>query len=238
MREHLLDTALDLFTGNGYHETTMRDIAAAAGCSPGLTYRYFARKEDLVVALYQRLAHEFEERVMALPPMSLAERFEQVMQLRLRQVTPYRGIYQAILGSALSPQNDLGILGDNTLELRARAQAMFTLVVEGASDAPSQQQVEELAQVLYAVHLCFVLFWLYDRSPQQHATDEMLSLACDALRLGRRLLRLRPVSRALTRLTRAITPVFGVEAISQPAAPRAHREPPPAEWDDEPGELE
>ena len=59
-REHILNHALRLFIDRGYDETTMRDIAAAADCSLGLTYRYFARKEDLVLALYRRLAEEQE----------------------------------------------------------------------------------------------------------------------------------------------------------------------------------
>ena len=50
-REHLLDTALRLFTSAGYEATTMRDIAAAAECSLGLAYRYFASKEEFVLAL-------------------------------------------------------------------------------------------------------------------------------------------------------------------------------------------
>lgn len=125
MRETLLNTALTLFATHGYHETTMRDIAAAAGCSPGLTYRYFNSKEDLVLALYERLAAEFEAHVAALPHVPLAERFQRIMLLRFQQVEPYRKIYQAILGSALSPQNELGILGEQTQELRAAAQHLL-----------------------------------------------------------------------------------------------------------------
>ena len=67
-REHILETALELFARKGYAETTMRDIAAEADCSLGLAYRYFARKEEMVLALYERLATELEEEVAALPP--------------------------------------------------------------------------------------------------------------------------------------------------------------------------
>lgn len=54
-REHILDTALRLFSEQGYEQTTMRGIAAAAETSLGLAYRYFTSKEDLVLALYERL---------------------------------------------------------------------------------------------------------------------------------------------------------------------------------------
>lgn len=209
MRETLLVTALELFAAHGYHETTMRDIAAAAGCSPGLTYRYFNSKEDLVLALYERLAAEFEAHVAALPRNTIAERFQRTMLLRFQQVEPYRRIYQAILGSALSPQNELGVLGDQTEELRAAARQLFMRVVQGSSDAPAPPQVLEMGQVLYAAHMCLVLFWLYDQTPGYRATHELLALSCEGLRVGRPLLVLPPVAGALSRLSRALAPVFG-----------------------------
>jgi AcrR family transcriptional regulator len=88
-REHILEHALRLFIDQGYNETTMRDIAAAADCSLGLTYRYFARKEDLVLALYRRLAEEHEAYVLALPPAPLADCFVQVLQAKIAQIEPF-----------------------------------------------------------------------------------------------------------------------------------------------------
>src|SRR5687767_7188220 len=85
-RELILDTALGLFVEKGYDATTMRDIAAAADCSLGLTYRYFARKEDLVLSLYRRLAQELEAEVRALPAAPLANRFEQAMRAKIALV--------------------------------------------------------------------------------------------------------------------------------------------------------
>ena len=57
-RQHILDTALNLFASQGYQKTTLREIATRAGVSLGLAYRYFARKEELVAALYEQLTVE------------------------------------------------------------------------------------------------------------------------------------------------------------------------------------
>ena len=46
-RQELLDTAMELFTRNGYEETSMGDIARAAGVAQGLCYRYFDSKQKL-----------------------------------------------------------------------------------------------------------------------------------------------------------------------------------------------
>jgi hypothetical protein len=85
---------------------------------------------------------------------------------------------------------------------------MFLAVVRGATDAPRERQARDLATVLYGAHLALLLFWLYDRSPNQRATEELLSLTCELLSIARRLLRLPPVAKVLARLARVIGPMF------------------------------
>ena len=50
-RADLMDAAARLIAEKGYHETSMRDIAAELGMSAASLYHYFPGKEDLVVAL-------------------------------------------------------------------------------------------------------------------------------------------------------------------------------------------
>ncbi|MDR3462325.1 MAG: TetR/AcrR family transcriptional regulator [Beijerinckiaceae bacterium] len=53
-RGHILDAAETCFARNGFHPTTMQDIAREARMSPGNIYRYLASKEAVVVALAER----------------------------------------------------------------------------------------------------------------------------------------------------------------------------------------
>ncbi|TMR25166.1 TetR family transcriptional regulator [Nonomuraea turkmeniaca] len=50
-REQLLDAALTVFAAKGVDGASVKDLAAAAGATPGLLYRYFDSKEALVQAL-------------------------------------------------------------------------------------------------------------------------------------------------------------------------------------------
>ncbi|MCP1539663.1 TetR/AcrR family transcriptional regulator [Methylorubrum extorquens] len=53
-REHILDAAESCFVRNGFHRTTMQDLAREASMSPGNIYRYFDSKEAVVLGLAER----------------------------------------------------------------------------------------------------------------------------------------------------------------------------------------
>ena len=53
-REQILDAAEACFVRNGFHRTTMQDLAREAGMSPGNIYRYFESKEAVVRGLAER----------------------------------------------------------------------------------------------------------------------------------------------------------------------------------------
>lgn len=47
----IITTALELFANNGYHSTSISDIAHKAGISKGLMYNYFMSKEALITEI-------------------------------------------------------------------------------------------------------------------------------------------------------------------------------------------
>ena len=47
-RKLILDTALELFAENGFHATSISQIAKKAGISKGLTYNYFESKKEIL----------------------------------------------------------------------------------------------------------------------------------------------------------------------------------------------
>jgi len=57
MRERILDVALELFTEQGYDQTSLRQIAEQLGVSKAALYYHFEQKEDILLALHLRL-HE------------------------------------------------------------------------------------------------------------------------------------------------------------------------------------
>src|SRR5438270_14075768 len=55
-RERLVRAALELFTAQGYHDTTTPAIAKKAGVAEGTIYRHFAGKQQFCNELYRASA--------------------------------------------------------------------------------------------------------------------------------------------------------------------------------------
>jgi AcrR family transcriptional regulator len=208
-RERILATAVELFGSQGYEKTTMREIAAGAGCSLGLAYHYFASKDDIVLELYSRLAADMIAQVAALEPGPLAERFDRAIRINLGLLAPFRQALTGLFGPALNPESDSGVLGDRSAAIRQLVGQVFAQVVAGAVDAPSEPQAGELGTMLYGLHLGLVFFWLQDRTPGQQSTEELLAFLAEALTLAGPLLALPDAATGLARLVRIIGPVLG-----------------------------
>jgi AcrR family transcriptional regulator len=213
-RQRILDTALDLFASKGYEKTTMREIAALAGCSLGLTYRYFASKEELVLELYLKLVYQLEELAGQLGPGTIADRFQRIFLAQLELMLPYQETLGAVFGPALNPRAVTGVFGERTPDLRQRALDIYVKIVATSKDAPRGAQIEEIATILYGMQLALTLFWLQDLSPEAKKTYELVSFLHDMLALIRPLLRLPVVSHALARLTSIIGPMLGASNAS------------------------
>lgn len=186
-RQRVLEAAVLLLAQRGLSGTLLKDAAALAGCPLERAETFFHRDEDVVLALYARLASEFEERVLELPEGGdLSARFRAAMLIKLALVAPYRDALAALLATLLDPRHELGALSPQTELIRSRVMGVFSAVVLGASDrrkmaAPAQ------ARSLYGAHLALMLLWTQDQTPDALATRTALDLVCDLLSISRRL---------------------------------------------------
>ena len=62
-REDIEQAALKCFAANGYHATTISQIAKEAGVSKGLMYNYFTSKDELLSVLFLKFSEEIMQRL-------------------------------------------------------------------------------------------------------------------------------------------------------------------------------
>ena len=85
VRGELTQLAVEMFVEQGYDETTIDELAAAAGMSKRTFFRYFASKEELVMGKYEVLGEQLAEDLAARPAgepiwTSLRQMFGQVAE--------------------------------------------------------------------------------------------------------------------------------------------------------------
>lgn len=69
-RDRILDAALSIFAGKGYHRATVDDIVRASSTSKGAVYHHFTNKESIFVALVDA----FTARLATTVAAAIAER--------------------------------------------------------------------------------------------------------------------------------------------------------------------
>jgi AcrR family transcriptional regulator len=93
-RAEILEAALQLFSSKGFHDTTMEEVANAAGVAKGTIYLYFQSKEHLLLALKRDFMQGLTDAVANI----VADAIE---QLEGGKGTDYRDIIDDIFDSVV-----------------------------------------------------------------------------------------------------------------------------------------
>lgn len=127
--EPLLDAAAERFARHGYRETTVRDVAAAAGMLPGSVYYHFPSKEQLLLAVYREGVDRIRARVDAALERAGDDpwdRLEAALAAHLETVLD-QSDYARVLVRVLPDQ--LPDIASELTELRGAYEARFTALV-------------------------------------------------------------------------------------------------------------
>jgi len=93
VREHILDAARQLFIDRGVNNSSLKDIAQAAGVSTGTLFYYYASKSLLIMDVTDRhfdtLTHDLAQRIITMRdpsgvPQMMATVFESIVGDQLR----------------------------------------------------------------------------------------------------------------------------------------------------------
>ena len=163
----LLDAAAELFSTQGFRETTMRDIANAVGMLPGSIYYHYGSKDDLLLAIYEtgveRIVEEFSKAVF--PVDKPWERLGVAISAHVGAITrqtPYMRVINRVLPEHVAKH------AVPLSRLRQRYEDCFRDLIDGLPIAPSVDRSLLRLMVLGAVN--HAQFWFEPngkRSPSE-----------------------------------------------------------------------
>lgn len=174
-RQRLYDAALKLIARKGYERSSLRDIAHAAGVSPGLLYRYFPSKRDVVLRLHDELSAEYAAYVRHSSQRRWVDRVLTALSASIETLKPHRDVLTALIPALVSNEGD-GVLAPERAVSRLRVQDAFVAAITEAEDSPDRAYAEALGRLFYLGHLVFILLWLLDKTDEQRATLELLEI--------------------------------------------------------------
>src|SRR5687768_8556241 len=196
-RQRLYETAIRLVASRGWEATTLRDVAAEAGVSVGLLYRYYPSKHAVLQQLYDEICAEYTDR-LELPHGRWRHRFVYALRRHVDVLRPHRAVLTGLL-PVLVGTSESGLFGSQAASARGRVLQVFQEAVAGANDAPAQPVAAALGRLLYLVNLCVILWWTLEKTPGQRATDQLVALIEEALRPFGAVIRIPVVRRLLLR---------------------------------------
>lgn len=164
-RQHILDAAITCFARKGFHQTTMEDIGDEAGLSPGVAYRYFDSKDDIIVATVQgsvdRSLDFYEEVADGENILSVLEQMIDDSFLRFEQ--PGRDVYYKVRVQLWAEVLQNSKVAEKAGILREQAQRQLAAIIKKGQERGQIKpdlDAQAVALVIMANHDGFVIHWL------------------------------------------------------------------------------
>lgn len=175
-KQKILEISLDLFLKHGYEKTTMRAIAQAAGLAPGAAYYHFEAKEHIIQAFYEKSYEEHlpeVERVLA-KEKDLKKLIAGVTKAHMKIAGKYHAISKALFNTAGDPDHVLSPFSEQSKPLRDKNIEIYKRVIEITTSSVPANLKAKLPEILWMYKMGMILYWIYDKSPQQRKTFQLI----------------------------------------------------------------
>jgi AcrR family transcriptional regulator len=182
-RRKIYEAAMELFREKGFEETTMRDIAAKAGVALGGAYYYFSSKDAIVLAFYAEMQETSNAVVLKAlgEHRKLKERIRCVLEKRLELLEPNRKFCSALFRHAPDSTDPLSPFSEESRSIREAAIEHMRIALEGSDAKIPPDLKPRLPYLLWLYQMALIMFWLYDRSPNQERTQRLLDKSLSLL---------------------------------------------------------
>ena len=131
-RDEILKAAMELFANRGFHETSMSEVAREARVSKALIFWHFKTKEELFVAVLNRLLEPYFIDFAEEASMDERVQIEKLVEAYLRFVRDNASSVRFFLAQMLHDQRLSESLNDQVLKLYSGYRAMLVELIARA----------------------------------------------------------------------------------------------------------
>lgn len=103
-RHEIFHQVVNIFVKNGFHETSMREIAEAAGLGKSTLYDYFKTKDEILIYFFEDQLNDLtdEAQKIALQNLSADKRLCQIMEKYLESLQANKSLFLKMMQEAQS----------------------------------------------------------------------------------------------------------------------------------------
>ena len=179
-QEHIIETAAQVFTQNGYARTTTRILAAAAGVNEVTLFRRFGTKENLFSAVIEKyggtaVANEIEAQLTG----SYHEDMLMVGKEFIRVMFARKNALQLMLCEANHFPDVKKVMAQNPRQLRRMLARYFQMQIDKKVIRP--QHPEAMAQAFIGMFFTYIITsgMLEDPIEPEIQTEDLITLFVD-----------------------------------------------------------
>jgi len=191
IRLEIISTAVDLFTEQGFENTTMKQIARKVGIGDATIYKYFSSKDKLIFAFYHSRAEQSVEEFLTeeeLPDYSLQEKIQLLIDIYLGNMLADREFVQQSIEMIMKSPS---VLFEDVTPIRQEFVGVISdLLIEAETSGEIEKSpfTASTAKLTNDFILAVLLYWIKDDSDEFSNTTQMvdmsLSLGIEILKTG------------------------------------------------------
>jgi AcrR family transcriptional regulator len=174
-RHEIFDASSHLFLDKGFTETSMREIAEAAGIGKSTLYDYFKSKDEILVSYFESEIQKITERAQEIirQKLDISEKLRQIMQKHLEYLVDNKNFYLKL--SIASQTLPLG----SQQQIQAKRHAYQDMLRELIEEGIRRGELRPINPLLAARSVFNLLATAVFTSRPTGTPDEMLEDALD-----------------------------------------------------------
>lgn len=174
-KQAILETAISLFSANGYENTSIEQIAKIAGVGKGTVYSYFQTKKDIIKGFCEFELEKIHEELVKRSDQdaTILEQMLTIYMTEFHHVTQNREFGRIYMRESVFPSDSE--VGDNLETEDKYFQMLFPILKKGQKRGELREDVELLyiTAHFYSLYILIISAWYTGRISTEEVEPAM-----------------------------------------------------------------